>query len=125
MARVRYVGLVAVLVALAASAWIIATRAAPVQPLERLPGGIITGPTVEEIGPMSAVIALKTAAPAFCQVNYGATRQYGQMRRMTMSGPMTDHRILLPGLSPDTVYHFRLTAVDRPGTYLPIGRPHV
>ncbi len=91
---------------------VVATRANPVQPLERLPGGISSGPSIEEVTDTSAVIALKTGAPAFCQVNYGTSSQYGQMRRMSMSGPMTDHRILLPGLQPDTVHHFRLTAVD-------------
>ncbi len=88
------------------------TRARAVQPLERLPGGISSGPSIEEVTGTSAIIALKTGAPAFCQVNYGTSLQYGQMRRMSMSGPMADHRILLPGLQPDTVYHFRLTAVD-------------
>jgi len=91
---------------------IAAVRANPVQPLDRLPGGISSGPGIEEITATSAVIALKTGSPAFCQVNYGPTAQYGEMRRMTMSGPMTDHHILLPGLTPDTLYHFRLTAVD-------------
>lgn len=97
---------------LVVAGWAISTRAGPVRPLERLPGGIISGPAVDTITDSSAVIALKTAAPAFCQVNYGPTPQYGQMRRMSMSGPMTDHRILLPGLQPETTYHVRLTAVD-------------
>jgi len=88
------------------------TRAEQIQPLDRLPGGIAAGPSIEEVTDTSAVIALKTSAPAFCQVNYGSTPQYGQMRRMSMSGPMTDHRIVLPGLQPETVYHVRLTAVD-------------
>jgi hypothetical protein len=91
---------------------VVTTRANAVQPLERLPGGISSGPSIEEVTGTSAVLALKTGAPAFCQVNYGASVQYGQMQRMSMSGPMTDHRILLPGLQPDTLYHFRLTAVD-------------
>lgn len=110
--RMRYVGAAAVVAGLVVAVWAISTRASPIQPLERLPGGIIAGPIVESITDTSAVITLKTSAPAFCQVNYGPSPQYGQMRRMTMSGPMTDHRILLPGLQRDTVYHFRLTAVD-------------
>ncbi len=91
---------------------VVATRANAVQPLERLPGGISSSPSIEEVTDTSVIIALKTGAPAFCQVNYGTSTEYGQMRRMSMSGPMTDHRIQLPGLQPDTVYHFRLTAVD-------------
>jgi hypothetical protein len=104
--------MVAVLVVLLVAAAVLSTRASPIQPLDRLPGGISAGPSIEAITATSAVIALRTSAPAFCQVNYGPTAQYGQMRRMTMSGPMTDHRILLPGLRPGTVYHVRLTAVD-------------
>lgn len=103
---------VTVLVLVLLAAGVVMTRAGPVQRLERLPGGIISGPSVEDLSSSSAVIVLKTAAPAFCQVNYGLTARYGEMRRMSMSGAMTDHRVLLPGLSPDTVYHFRLTAVD-------------
>ncbi len=109
---VRYVWLLVVVAALLTGVGVLTTRASPIQPLARLPGGIVAGPSVESINDASAVIMLRTAAPAFCQVNYGPTPQYGQMRRMTMLGPMTDHRILLSGLQPDTVYHFRLTAVD-------------
>lgn len=107
-----YFGVAIVSVVLVVSVWAYTTRASPIRPLDRLPGGITAGPSVESIADTSAVITLRTVAPAFCQVNYGPTAQYGQMRRMTMSGPMTDHRILLPGLRPDTLYYFRLTAVD-------------
>lgn len=109
--RVRYVwmGFVAVVIV---SIAVLSTRASPIQPLARLPGGVIAGPSIDAITDTSGEIALKTSSPAFCQVNYGPIPQYGQMRRMSMSGPMTDHRILLPGLHPDTVYHVRLTAVD-------------
>ncbi len=108
----RYAWLIAVSVLLIVGGVILSTRASPIQPLDRLPGGIATRPSIEAITSTSATVVVKTAAPTFCQVNYGPTPQYGQMRRMTMSGPMTDHRILLPGLQPDTVYHVRLTAVD-------------
>ena len=108
----RILVVVAALVILLGAVAVLSTRAGPIQTLDRLPGGIASGPAVESVTATSAVISLKTGAPAFCQVNYGPTPQYGQMRRMTMSGPMTDHRILLPGLQPDTVYHYRLTAVD-------------
>ncbi len=108
----RVVGVGTIVVVLVVAGWAVSTRASPIRPLDRLPGGILAGPTVESITDTSAVIVLKTAAPAFCQVNYGPTPHYGQMRRMTMSGPMTDHRILLPALESDTVYHVRLTAVD-------------
>lgn len=108
---IRYV-VVAVLALIALGAAVVYTRASPIQPLERLPGGIVEGPDIESITDSSAVISLKTAAAAFCQVNYGITPAYGVMRRMNMAGAMTDHRILLPGLQPETVYHVRLTAVD-------------
>jgi hypothetical protein len=110
--NMRYAWFLVAGAALLAGVGVLTTRASPIRPLARLPGGIIAGPAVESINDASAVIALRTASPAFCQVNYGPTPQYGQMRRMMMSGPMTAHRILLPGLQPDTVYHFRLTAVD-------------
>jgi len=91
---------------------VFATRASPIQPLDRLPGGLSAGPSIEAISSTSAMITLKTSTPAFCQVNAGPTTQYGGMYRMSMTGPMTDHRITLPGLHPDTVYHVRLTALD-------------
>lgn len=109
----RRLAWIPILVIVLAGVVVISSRAGSIQSLDRLPGGIGSGPSVEETTDSSAVIALMTGAPAFCQVNYGSTPQYGEMRRMTMmSGPMTDHRILLPGLQPDTEYHFRLTAVD-------------
>lgn len=92
--------------------WTLSTRAGPIQPLAQLPGGISGGPAVESVTSSSATIALKTGAPVFCQVNFGTTTDYGQMQRMSMTGPMTDHRILLAGLQADTLYHVRLTAVD-------------
>lgn len=107
-----YLRLVLVIVVLVAGVAVLSTRANPIRPLERLPGGIASGPSIEDITAQSAFVTLKTSAPAFCQVNYGLTSQYGQMQRMSMSGPMTDHRILLPGLTPDATYHVRLTAVD-------------
>lgn len=107
-----YLWLFALIAIVAVGVAVATTRASPIRPLERLPGGISTGPSIEEVTDSSGIIALKTGAPAFCQVNYGPSPQYGEMRRMSMSGPMTDHRILLAGLQPDTVYHFRLTAVD-------------
>jgi hypothetical protein len=93
-------------------AYVAIGRAGAIQPLEQLPGGIVSGPAFEELTDTSAVLTLKTGAPALCQVNYGPTPEYGLMRRMSMTGPMEDHRILLPGLKPDTTYHVRLTSVD-------------
>jgi hypothetical protein len=110
--RIRDAAVTVVVLALLAAGGVLTARGATVRGLERLPGGIISGPSVEDVTSSSAVIALKSGAPALCQVNYGPTAAYGQMRRMSMTGPMSDHRVLLPGLSPDTVYHFRLTAVD-------------
>lgn len=110
LVRLLWVGLGAA--TFVAGGVVFSTRASPIQPLQRLPGGILAGPSIESITGTSAVVALKTSAPAFCQLNVGATPQYGRMYRMSMSGPMTDHRIVLPGLQPETVYHVRLTAVD-------------
>jgi len=113
MRRIIPWGILVVALGVAGAVAYLATgRAGAVQPLENLPGGIVTGPTFEELTDTSALIALRTGAPALCQVNYGTTTEYGLMRRMSMTGPMDDHRILLPGLKPDTIYHARLTAVD-------------
>ncbi len=112
MRGMRYAWVMVVFAVLVVGVVVLSSRSSPIQALDRLPGGIADGPSIEAITATSAVISLKTSAPAFCQVNYGPSPQYGQMRRMTMSGPMTDHRILLPGLQPATTYHVRLTAVD-------------
>lgn len=108
----RWAALIAVLGLLGVIAYVGIGRANAIQPLEKLPGGIVSGPTFEDLTDTSVVLAVTTGAPAFCQVNYGPTPEYGVMRRMSMAGPMDNHRILLPGLKPDTVYHVRLTAVD-------------
>lgn len=104
--------LLAALGAAGIAAYVVVARPSAVRPLEELPGGIVAGPAFEELTDTSVVLALTTGAPALCQVNYGPTSAYGLLRRMSMTGPMEDHRILLPGLTPDTTYHVRLTAVD-------------
>src|SRR3990170_8392642 len=112
MRRFRTLGLIVAVGVLGVSAYVGIGRASAIQPLEKLPGGIVSGPTFEDLTDTSAVLALRTGAPAFCQVNYGPTSEYGLMRRMSMAGPMDNHRILVPDLKPDPVYHVRLTAVD-------------
>ncbi len=107
----RYLWLATTVVILVLGGAVLVTRGGRIQPLDQLPGGI-SGPTVEGITDTAARIVLRTGEPAFCQVSYGPTSHYGQMRRMDMSGPMTDHRIVLPGLHPGTEYHFKLSAIN-------------
>lgn len=64
--------------------------------------------------PNSAAVAFSTNLPAKSFVEYGPTASYGQ----TTSQPdrhYSLHLHYLRGLQPDTVYHYRLVAVDERG----------
>src|SRR3989337_1408802 len=93
----RILVVVAALVILLGAVAVLSNRAGPIQTLDRLPGGIASGPAVESVTATSAVISLKTGAPAFCQVNYGSTPQYGPMRRIALSRPLSDEGMPCPG----------------------------
>lgn len=82
-----------------------------VHSLDEILGGF-NGPDVRDIGPHSAKIVFISGVPIVCNVAYGTDSEYGRLTLMAMTGPLTDHEVLLLGLEPDTEYHYRITATD-------------
>ena len=79
--------------------------------LQDIPGGF-EGPNVRDSGPHSARIVFTAGTPVVCNVAYGMDLDYGRLSLMAMTGPLTDHDVLLVGLEPSTTYHFRVTVTD-------------
>lgn len=65
----------------------------------------------------SAVIQLTTDPPTVCAVAFGTDTSLGRIANDPgMSGSaITDHAVVLGGLTPDTTYRYRLTATDAAG----------
>ena len=79
-----------------------------------VPPVILTGPDVTP-GRTSALVTWTTNEPADSLVDYGLTAAYGNFE---FSGAMvTNHAVLLTGLTPSTLYHYRVTTTD--GAALP------
>src|SRR5687768_8187174 len=58
---------------------------------------VLTEIRVEEVTPISAVVAWSTDVPADSSVEYGETAEYGLA--VADPAPVTDHRIILTGLT--------------------------
>jgi hypothetical protein len=67
---------------------------------------------VAVIGVSSTTARLKwnTYRSVACNIDYGTTRSYGQIFREQR--PATEHEVVLEGLSPETLYHFRVQYID-------------
>ena len=61
----------------------------------------------------SATIAWETDEPSSSEVEYGPTVSYSS--RVTQGGAVTDHRVSVTGLRPDTLYHFRVCSTSAGG----------
>jgi hypothetical protein len=68
---------------------------------------------VTNITDTSALVLWETNVPAFSVVEYGLTSAYGQT--VLLPGLRPTHAVFLPGLSPDTLYHFRAISKDGQG----------
>jgi hypothetical protein len=95
-----------------ASAGCSVSDTATVRTLDDLPGGF-EGPDVVDVGPHSARVLFRSGEPIVCNIAYGASRGYGRLTLMAMTGPLTDHDVQILGLEPETSYHFRITVTDR------------
>lgn len=62
----------------------------------------------------AATITWTTNIPADSQVEYGATEDYGSVTPVD-SALVTNHRVLLSGLAPDTDYHFHVRSRSQAG----------
>lgn len=70
----------------------------------------ISNISVIETTSTSATIRWVTYRSVACNIDYGITRSYGGIFRETR--PATEHEAELTGLSPETLYHFRVQYID-------------
>ncbi|NLI80012.1 MAG: hypothetical protein GX442_26645 [Candidatus Riflebacteria bacterium] len=64
----------------------------------------------DTVGSSTAVVTWKTYKPLVCEVEYGPTQSYGQT--VGEHDPAEDHALTLTGLTPETLYHFRVRFTD-------------
>ncbi len=70
--------------------------------------------TATNLTPTSATITWTTNEPADSQVEYGTTTSYGQSTPLN-SAMVTSHPVSLTGLTPSTLYHYRVKSKDAAG----------
>jgi hypothetical protein len=71
----------------------------------------ISGVSANDVTPGGAAIQWSTDLDATSQVEYGRTAAYGHATKATPELTQT-HRVALSGLSPNTLYHFRVKSTD-------------
>jgi hypothetical protein len=76
--------------------------------------GMISGLSVSRITMTSAVISWATSSPANAIVEYGNSFSYGQFSQLAPEFA-TSHTIVLSGLNPQSLYHFRVRSTDGAG----------
>ena len=74
----------------------------------------ISGVSVSNTTELSATISWATDSPATSQVEYGMTTAYGSSTLLD-KGLVTSHSVILTGLAPNTMYHFRVRSKDSSG----------
>lgn len=77
--------------------------------------GDTTPPTISDVvhknvTDMGVLLTWKTNEPATSIVEYGTTTSYGSVKEDTKL--VTNHSVSIPGLSPDTVYYYRVVSRD-------------
>ena len=75
--------------------------------------GIISGPQVEEVTGLKATIVWETDEPATSIVEYGLDESYGESEEDVEL--VTDHRVVIGPLQPETTYHYRVGSKDEAG----------
>ena len=78
---------------------------------------LVEGPTIIELTPYSAVVMAITGVDVVCGIAFGSTTDYGRTATdLDMAGAgHRNHRPLLTGLQPDTLYHYVLGGIDSDG----------
>ncbi len=74
---------------------------------------IIAGPSAASITGLSAAILWTTDEASSSEVQYGTTPSYGSTASGT--GGVTGHSVTLGGLTPSTLYHYRVLSTDACG----------
>jgi hypothetical protein len=65
---------------------------------------------VEKVSSTTAVISWNTYRSVICNIEYGLNQDYGTIYREER--PAEKHSAMLTGLTPETVYHFRVQYID-------------
>jgi len=74
----------------------------------------ISGVTVSNVTATTADVSWQTSEPASRQVEYDLTASYGLLSTLDPN-PLTAHLVVLSGLTPGTLYHFRSLSADPAG----------
>ncbi|UCF07629.1 MAG: right-handed parallel beta-helix repeat-containing protein [Thermoplasmata archaeon] len=82
-------------------------------PFDTVPPEIIYGPVITSLTDTTATIEWQTNEDADSRVEYGYTTSYGFM--VVDTSHVWDHSVVLTGLDPSTVYHFRVISRDPSG----------
>lgn len=80
---------------------------------------VISNIQVVDITETSARITWETDEPATSVVNYGLDATYGT--ELSDSALVTEHSIIVTGLDPGTLYHFKVGSADDSGNYAESG----
>ncbi len=78
------------------------------------PAVTISNPAASNISSTGATITWSTNVPADSQVDYGTTPSYGQSNALNPA-MVTSHSVVLSGLTPSTLYHYRVKSKDAAG----------
>jgi len=95
-----------------------ASQMAPPEALVRpITDVLASGPEFTDIAPGTVTVRVETTVPLACAVVYGTTPDYGRIATDTdmAGGGHSEHRPLLTGLQPDTLYYARLQGVGPDG----------
>jgi pectate lyase-like protein len=102
------------------------TAQAPTPPnLGILPDPDLTSPVISQVQAVflaadTAVIRWDTDEPSDSQIEYGASVSYGQTVSL-LESPVRSHALLLPHLTPNTTYHYRVISKDLSGNQAKLG----
>ncbi|RPJ62545.1 MAG: hypothetical protein EHM12_04400, partial [Dehalococcoidia bacterium] len=96
------------------SSWFVqpaAEQQQPSTPAENT--SIISDIKISDLSSGSAVITWSTSTPAWGRVIYGKSDSYGESANAGLQ--LTEQKVTLTGLEPDTAYHFAVLATDGKG----------
>ena len=77
-----------------------------------VPEAVTRGPYLQSVTTDSVVVVWETDAAGSSQVDYGLTASYGSV--VSDSNPVMHHALTLTGLSPYTLYHYRVSSGEQP-----------